>query len=81
MLDLLNVFQEFYEEELHNILHPNQTRWLSLNRSVERIVEQWYILKEFFVRLQPLEGLRCVNVQVLLLTVGFGTNPDTGIYT
>lgn len=34
--------------EPHKILKPSQTRWLSLERVVQRILEQWEPLKSFF---------------------------------
>lgn len=41
-------FQSFLQIEPHKILHPSQTRWLSLNLVVERILEQWEALKLYF---------------------------------
>lgn len=34
--------------DVHKILHPSQTRWLSLASVVERLLEQWDTLKLFF---------------------------------
>ena len=36
-----SIFQAFYEEDPHSLLHPSQTRWLSLYAAVKRIIEQW----------------------------------------
>ncbi|XP_036142243.1 uncharacterized protein LOC118645406 [Monomorium pharaonis] len=41
-------FQEFVEARPHKILHPSQTRWLSLYSSVKRILEQYNALILFF---------------------------------
>ncbi|XP_028982223.1 uncharacterized protein LOC114841408 [Diachasma alloeum] len=38
-------FQDFTETERHQLLHPSQTRWLSLTFVVERILEQWSALQ------------------------------------
>lgn len=44
----LQQFQTFLNLEIHKILHPSQTRWLSLNEVVKRIIEQWDSLKLYF---------------------------------
>lgn len=41
-------FQTFLNMDVHKILHPSQTRWLSLASVVERLLEQWDALKLFF---------------------------------
>lgn len=41
-------FQEFLKLKPHKMLHPSQTRWLSLVAVVDRILEQWDALKLFF---------------------------------
>lgn len=41
-------FQIFADTNVHNILHPSQTRWLSCSAVVERILEQWEPLKLYF---------------------------------
>lgn len=41
-------FQKFFEVDIHKILRPSQTRWLSLQQVVERILEQWDPLLHFF---------------------------------
>lgn len=41
-------FQDFLEIKPHKLLHPSQTRWLSLHQSVRRVLEQWEALKAFF---------------------------------
>lgn len=43
-------FQIFCNVEVHKILRPSQTRWLSLLMVVERIIEQWHPLQLYFVR-------------------------------
>lgn len=41
-------FQHFVQVEPHKILKPAQTRWLSLQMCVSRILEQWDALELFF---------------------------------
>lgn len=41
-------FQIFTHVEVHKLLHPSQTRWLSLTSVVERIIEQWHALLLYF---------------------------------
>jgi len=40
-------FQQFLNIEVHKLLHPSQTRWLSLF-AVQRIIEQWDALNLYF---------------------------------
>lgn len=42
------IFQKYLELKPHKILHPSQTRWLSLIAVVERLLEQWDALKLYF---------------------------------
>lgn len=46
---ILKEFQEFLSLKPHKILHPCQTRWLSLRCAVMRILEQYEALKLFFI--------------------------------
>ncbi|XP_074038465.1 protein FAM200B-like [Leptinotarsa decemlineata] len=46
----LREFQVFANEKLHKMLHPSQTRWLSLQAVVDRILEHWNSLQLFFQR-------------------------------
>lgn len=41
-------FQEFANVKPHKLLHPCQTRWLSLHQAVSRILEQRNALRLFF---------------------------------
>ncbi|KAF0689644.1 DUF4371 domain-containing protein, partial [Aphis craccivora] len=41
-------FQQFLNLNVHKMLHPSQTRWLSLSSVVQRIVEQWDALQLYF---------------------------------
>ncbi|KAF0712323.1 Uncharacterized protein FWK35_00031879 [Aphis craccivora] len=41
-------FQKFMDIEPHKVLHPSQTRWLSLGAVVSRLLEQWEALKLYF---------------------------------
>lgn len=40
--------------EVHKILHPSVTRWLSLEACVNRVLEQYDIMSKYF-RLELLE--------------------------
>lgn len=55
------LFSEFFENEPHVMLHPTQTRWLSLHNAVERLLKNWDALQEFFKRIQPIERLMSVD--------------------
>ncbi|XP_068232268.1 SCAN domain-containing protein 3-like [Palaemon carinicauda] len=46
----LKEFQEFVNVKPHKILHPSQTRWLSLHSVVKRLLEQLPALKLFFTQ-------------------------------
>ena len=54
-------FKDFYEEEPLSLLHPSQTRWLSLYMAVKRILHHWDALKEFFIRLNENEKLQHIE--------------------
>lgn len=41
-------FQEFCSTPVHKLLHPSQTRWLSLHMVISRLLEQWDPLKLYF---------------------------------
>lgn len=41
-------FQQFVEIDIHRILRPAQTRWLSLTAVVDRMLEQWDALRLYF---------------------------------
>lgn len=41
-------FQTFVEVDVLRMLHPSQTRWLSLTNVVNRILNQWEALRLFF---------------------------------
>lgn len=41
-------FQEFLSLKPHKMLHPGQTRWLSLPVAVVRVLEQYEALKLYF---------------------------------
>ena len=41
----------------HKLLHPCQTRWLSLQSAVDRVLEQWDALMLYFKNLEPIEKL------------------------
>nr|XP_015839951.1 PREDICTED: uncharacterized protein LOC107398905 [Tribolium castaneum] len=41
-------FQKYCSLEIHKLLHPSQTRWLSLVSVVARMIEQWPALQLYF---------------------------------
>lgn len=43
-------FQEFFKTEIHKILSPATTRWLSVKQCVDRILEQYEPLKAYFTQ-------------------------------
>ena len=47
--DAYKEFQELFNVEPHQLLSPEQTRWLSLEACVNRILEQYEALKHYFV--------------------------------
>ncbi|XP_030764914.1 uncharacterized protein LOC115889120 [Sitophilus oryzae] len=47
-LRFLNECQSFLDEKPHKMLHPSQTRWLSLQEVVNRILLHWNSLKLVF---------------------------------
>lgn len=47
-LSELKEFQRFADVDIHKILRPSQTRWLSLSAVVERILKQWDALRLYF---------------------------------
>ena len=48
-IETLKEFQNFTQTKIHTILHPSQTRWLSLEAVVCRITEQYNALKLYFI--------------------------------
>jgi hypothetical protein len=43
----LRSMQIFFNEEIHKILYPGQTRWLSIEQCVNRVLEQYLVLKAY----------------------------------
>lgn len=42
-------FQIFCQLKVHKMLHPSQTRWLSVHAAVARVIEQYPALKLYFI--------------------------------
>lgn len=42
-------FQLFCNLKIHKLLHPCQTRWLSVHMAISRVLEQYQALKLFFI--------------------------------
>ncbi|CAG5001997.1 unnamed protein product [Parnassius apollo] len=61
----LKEFQYFAEADVHKILRPAQTRWLSLNAVVQRILEQWDVLRLYF-NSKWLEESECHDIHACL---------------
>jgi len=43
----LQDFQTFFQTEIHKILNPSTTRWLSMKQCVDRVIEQYEPLKAY----------------------------------
>lgn len=54
-------FQAFCRTKPHKILHPCQTRWLSLHQAIQRVLEQWHPLKLYFTSRQQEERLNTID--------------------
>jgi len=48
-VEIFKEFQKFTNVKIHKILHPAQTRWLSVESVVVRILEQYEAFKLFFI--------------------------------
>lgn len=57
-IDSFKEYQLFTETQPHRILRPSQTRWLSLQLVVDRILEQWAALKLFFTNEALAENIK-----------------------
>ncbi|CAB3226664.1 unnamed protein product [Arctia plantaginis] len=55
-------FQNFVEVDVHKILRPAQTRWLSLSSVVDRLLEQWDALRLYFDS-KRLDDRECREIQ------------------
>ena len=47
--DVYKGFQYFFDIEPHKLLSPVQTRWLSVQACINRILEQYEALKQYFI--------------------------------
>ncbi|XP_068204715.1 zinc finger BED domain-containing protein 5-like [Palaemon carinicauda] len=56
--------QAFLDLKPHKMLHPSQTRWLSMAAVVSRILQQWEALKLFFIDMCASEKI--VSAQEIL---------------
>ncbi|CAI6351909.1 unnamed protein product [Macrosiphum euphorbiae] len=74
-------FQIFYDLKPNKLLQPSQTRWLSVNAAVKRVIEQFEALKAYFA-LQNFENdklatcackniYKCLNNQIYKLYFEF----------
>jgi len=46
---VLNEFQDFFEIEKSKILKLSETRWLCLHKCVVRLLNNWEVLKSYFI--------------------------------
>ena len=58
------VIQEFVDVEPHKMLCPCQTRWLSIQCSVARVIEQWDALVSYFQIVSQTDNL-LVSAKIL----------------
>lgn len=62
--DKLKEFQDYFKVDIHNILSPATTRWLSLKACVDRVLEQYDVLAAYF-RVEVLEDPSKVTDDIL----------------
>jgi len=46
---VLGEFQDFFNVVRHKLLKLSKTRWLSLQKCVVRLLENWEVLKNYFI--------------------------------
>lgn len=46
---VLGEFQDFFEVERRKILKLSETRWLCLHKCVTRLLDNWEVLKNYFI--------------------------------
>lgn len=57
-------FQDYFKVDIHKILSPATTRWLSLKACVDRVLEQYDVLATYF-RVEVLEDPSKVTDDIL----------------
>lgn len=55
--DIFKKFQSILELKPHKLLHPSQTRWLSLLAAVDRLLEQYDALEAYFAAAASVDRL------------------------
>lgn len=73
-LESLKLCQELSDVEVHKILKYGSTRWLSMDRVINRILEQWEPLKMFFCKKETGKSDALLRIQSKFL------NPTTYLY-
>ncbi|XP_068225057.1 protein FAM200C-like [Palaemon carinicauda] len=68
-------FQKFVHVKPHKLLHPSQTRWLSLEMVVSRLLEQYEALKLYFTN--AVLGDRLTTPEIILERL---SHPVTKLY-
>lgn len=68
---LLKEFQEFLALKPHKILHPCQTRWLSLSSAVVRTLEQYEALKLLFIDAVTTDRLNSADSILHMLNIPY----------
>ena len=59
--DVYKQFQSFFDVEPHKLLSPAQTRWLSLQACINRILEQNEALKQYFILIVNEDPTYCIE--------------------
>ena len=63
--ELFRTYQEFTEVPTHKVLKHGSTRWLSLEKCVNRTLEQWPALTSYF--LSEADNLKAQKIQERLV--------------
>ena len=71
-------YQIIYDDDIKNLIHPNMTRWLGLKLAVDRLLEKWVSLTEYFTQIDPTDLTKVVIMIVNDNTVCL-TTFDTSI--
>lgn len=64
----LEEFQEMLNQEKRKILRTSDTRWLSHQKCIERILENWHVLVEYFKVAAPQDKLKSAELILSELT-------------
>lgn len=59
--EALKEFQIFFQTDIHKILLPSTTRWLSLKSCIDRVLEQFQALKHYFISIAASDRSKTVD--------------------